>query len=392
MIRICGWLLCLACFFVSGGQTIAQKDSLAQANTSGGEKKKLSMRDTLDGKLDLSSFLLDANGFIPVPVIITEPALGGFGAAIAPVFLSPKKNVPKNMGYVAPDITAAFGMYTANGSWAAGGGRIGSFPKAGIKYRAFAGYADINMSFYREVPGAGEQEFAFNIESVPVFLSISKRISKQQVYLGAQYFLASNKLSPRFQKDLPESIDEKAFDSQIAGLGFFLDWDRRDNFFTPDKGGYTNLSYNMNDAWTGSDYTYQRLGWFLHYFLPVQRQWISGFRLETNVAFGDPPFYALPTISMRGVPAARYQGYTTALLETEQRFDFNRRWSGVAFGGYGKAMQRDQAFGEGQSVYNFGGGFRYLISRVFRVRAGIDVAKGPDSWGWYIVFGHAWDR
>ncbi len=350
------------------------------------------MRDTLDGKLDLSSFLLDANGFIPVPVIITEPALGGFGAAIAPVFLSPKKNVPKNMGYVAPDITAAFGMYTANGSWAAGGGRIGSFPKAGIKYRAFAGYADINMSFYREVPGAGEQEFAFNIESVPVFLSISKRISKQQVYLGAQYFLASNKLSPRFQKDLPESIDEKAFDSQIAGLGFFLDWDRRDNFFTPDKGGYTNLSYNMNDAWTGSDYTYQRLGWFLHYFLPVQRQWISGFRLETNVAFGDPPFYALPTISMRGVPAARYQGYTTALLETEQRFDFNRRWSGVAFGGYGKAMQRDQAFGEGQSVYNFGGGFRYLISRVFRVRAGIDVAKGPDSWGWYIVFGHAWAR
>lgn len=374
-----------------GGQTLAQTDSVARASASAGAKKKVSMRDTLDGKLDLSSFLLDANGFIPIPVVITEPALGGFGGAIAPVFFSPKKDVPKNAGYVAPDITAGFGMYTANGSWAAGGGRIGSFPKAGIKYRAFAGYADINMSFYREVQGS-EKEFAFNIESVPVFLSISKRITKQQVYLGAQYLYASNKLSPRFEGDLPSSINEQEFNSQIAGLGFFLDWDRRDNFFTPDKGGYTNLFYNMNDAWTGSDYTFQRLSWFLHYFLPVQRQWISGFRLEANRAFGDPPFYALPSISLRGVPAVRYQGYTTALVETEQRYDFNRRWSGLVFGGYGKAMQRDQSFGDGQSVYNYGGGFRYLISRVFRVRAGVDVAKGPDSWGWYIVFGHAWAR
>ena len=36
--------------------------------------------DSLDGKLDFSSFLADnAYGFLPVPIIITEPALGGFG-------------------------------------------------------------------------------------------------------------------------------------------------------------------------------------------------------------------------------------------------------------------------------------------------------------------------
>lgn len=366
----------LACFAFLPLVLFSQSDSASQQVGPPEEKKKVSMRDTLDGKLDLSSFLLDMHGFIPVPFIITEPALGGFGAAVAPVFLSPKKNVPKGMGYVAPDITAGFGMYTANGSWAAGGGRMGSIPKAGIKYRAFAAYADINISFYRELENKVEKEMAFNFESIPVLVSVSKRITRQQVYLGAQYFFAKNKLSPRFEGDLPGSIDPKQFDSKIASFGVFLDWDRRDNVFTADKGGYTNLLYNINDSWTGSDFTYQRLSWFLHYYLPLKRNWISAFRFETNKAFNEPPFYALPSINLRGVPAVRYQGYTTVLFETEQRYDFNRRWSGVAFGGFGKAMQRGQSFGEGQSVYNFGGGFRYLISRVFRVRTGIDIARG----------------
>jgi hypothetical protein len=55
-------------------------------------------------------------------------------------------------------------------------------------------------------------------------------------------------------------------------------------------------------------------------------------------------------------------------------------------------LQRDEHFDEAQTAYNFGGGFRYLIARAFKIRAGIDVAKGPDSFGWYIVFGHNWNR
>jgi hypothetical protein len=55
-------------------------------------------------------------------------------------------------------------------------------------------------------------------------------------------------------------------------------------------------------------------------------------------------------------------------------------------------MERNESFGDAETAYNFGGGFRYLIARLFGIRAGIDIAKGPDSWGWYIVFGHNWNR
>ena len=77
----------------------------------GQTKKKVSLKDSLDGALDLSNYIIDANGFVPIPLIITEPALGGFGGALIPVFI--KKRTPyidstKNgvkITPVPPDIT-----------------------------------------------------------------------------------------------------------------------------------------------------------------------------------------------------------------------------------------------------------------------------------------------
>ena len=49
-------------------------------------------KDSTDGAFDVSDYIIQANGFVPVPIIITEPALGGFGGGIVPVFI--KKRPP----------------------------------------------------------------------------------------------------------------------------------------------------------------------------------------------------------------------------------------------------------------------------------------------------------
>src|SRR5262252_7684289 len=41
--------------------------------------------DPDDGQFDMSNWLLDAKGFLPVPVIITEPAVG-YGAGVTALF------------------------------------------------------------------------------------------------------------------------------------------------------------------------------------------------------------------------------------------------------------------------------------------------------------------
>ena len=63
-----------------------QLNLAAQSDSAQIPKGKSILKDTLDGKLDFSRFLIeDPKGFIPVPFIITEPALGGFGLAVVPM-------------------------------------------------------------------------------------------------------------------------------------------------------------------------------------------------------------------------------------------------------------------------------------------------------------------
>jgi outer membrane translocation and assembly module TamA len=212
------------------------------------------------------------------------------------------------------------------------------------------------------------------------------------LYLGVQYTFAKTTVTPNFENKYPDLFPDTDMSSKVASFGLFADWDKLDNFFTPNKGFRLNTMYAMDDSWTGSDYEYQKLSGFLTAFFAIKKNWISGIRLDAQHVIDQPPFYLLPFINMRGLPIARYQGYTTALVETEQRIDFNKRWSAVVFGGLGKAMNRDQSFSDADLVYSYGTGFRYLIARAFGVRAGIDVAAGPDSFGWYIVFGHNWAR
>jgi len=49
--------------------------------------------DPHDNKFDASNWLLNKKGFLPVPIIITEPAVG-YGAGVALLFFHPKKDEP----------------------------------------------------------------------------------------------------------------------------------------------------------------------------------------------------------------------------------------------------------------------------------------------------------
>ena len=98
----------------------------------------------------------------------------------------------------------------------------------------------------------------------------------------------------------------------------------------------------------------------------------------------------LPYLDMRGIPAFRYQGEADVLSELELRYDFVKRWSAVAFGGAGKAFDDWKQFGPSDWRLTYGGGFRYLMARKFKLRAGVDIARGAGYWSYYIVFGSSW--
>jgi hypothetical protein len=40
-------------------------------------------------------------------------------------------------------------------------------------------------------------------------------------------------------------------------------------------------------------------------------------------------------------------------------------------------------------VVSGGLGFRYLIARILGLQVGVDVARGPEDWTFYVVFGRS---
>jgi hypothetical protein len=388
-------LLTLPLALASAAAAAAQPAADASA-----EKKRPSFRDSLDGAFDLSDMMIERGAFAPVPIVITEPALGGFGGGFAPVFIHRNPPVERDGRKipVRPNVTALAGAYTANGTWFAGGGRVASLPRHGIRYTVAGGYTDLNMDFYATLPSGEDKGFEINSKGAVFHARVMKEVFDPRVTVGLQYSLAKLTLSPTAVETLPPFLAERSVESLTSAAGPVVELDSRDNIFTPDSGVMLHGHFDWSDDWLGSDFRYGRIDGHVYGYVPIGRgwrdgrNWVSGFRAGWQQAVGDPPFYLLPFINMRGVPSARYQGRTVVLVETEQRWDVTRRWSLVLFGGLAKAFDDWSEAGEAKLVGSGGGGFRYLIARKLKLRVGVDLARGPEDWAYYIVFGSAWKR
>ena len=360
------------------------------------KKKIISFKDSLDNAFDLSDYIIDANGFVPVPYIITEPAVGGFGGALIPVFIKKRPpyldsiNGKLEKTIIPPDITGGIGAYTANNTWMLAGFRSGTLIKSRIKYIIGSGYGNINLSFYKTFDRLEEKELKFNIKVLPLFLQASKRIGFSRWYVGPKYLFLKTEVKYKGDKLLDSLGKTLEVNSTVSQLGAIIELDKRDNIFTPDRGLKVHLDVSRSDDFLGSDYEYWRVNYYMFAYKPLSRKLVGGFRLDGQQAFGEPPFFMLPYLSMRGLPAVRYQGKADILSEIEMRWDFVKRWSLMLFGGTGKAFDEWSNFSDADWITSYGTGFRYLLARKFRLRVGIDVARGPDTWAYYIVFGSNW--
>lgn len=181
--------------------------------------QKNHFRDSTDNRLDLSDYLIHMQGFIPLVAIITEPALGNFGLAVAPIFISPQKNKSNTDRFHFPDITAPFAFYTANNSWGTGLFRMGSFPKQGLRYRVGALYGSVNLNFYRTVKEE-TVELGLNSKLTGALLEVSKNVYRNRIFAGLNYSYLNT--SFRFQNPsdaLLGILDDTEFESNMSSVG-----------------------------------------------------------------------------------------------------------------------------------------------------------------------------
>ena len=105
---------------------------------------------------------------------------------------------------------------------------------------------------------------------------------------------------------------------------------------------------------------------------------------------GRPPFFAYPWVKLRGIPSLRYQDKIAGTAELEGRYLLAPRLEISAFTGLGYTSDDIPLFDNPNRIYNFGVGTRYKVFDVHNVWVGLDIARGPEEWNWYIQVGHAW--
>ncbi len=367
------------------------------------KEHKITFKDSLDGAFDVSDFLINIHGFLPVPTLVTEPALGGIGGFLGLVFMQPPKervtfNKRGHPAPVRPTITGIGGFYTANKSWGLGGGYTSEWEKYGITYSAATAYANVNMDFYKELPTLNKElKASLNFETVPFFLSVRKSFLGNFA-AGFKYMFAYAHISLNTEKDwdsykyFNELLEKMNTTNIVSRISPVLVYDSRDNMFSPNNGLRIDAQLDWSDKALGSDFDYVQLNMNAFGYKELFDRWVASLRLEWEQIFEDPAFYMLPYVSLRGVPANRYQGNIIALAETEHRVTVYKRWAVVGFAGVGKAFDSYDSFDTSKWIYNYGGGFRYLIARKFKLQMGADLGFGPNDWGAYIIFGSGWMR
>ena len=346
--------------------------------------------DPDDGQFDVSSVLEHAYGFLPIPLVITEPAVG-YGGGAAAMFVRPRAAAGQE-GWARPNLSAVGGFATENGTWMGFAADSSRWFDERLQTVAAAGTGKINLDFY----GAGldlpqlDQPFRYSLVFTGAVAQANWKLApKSHWALGLRYVYADVNPQPRDQDLLPNLSRRVTVSAPTA----VLEYDSRNSLFTPTRGIYSETSYLVARDALGSSADFERLQQVLLGWKTLAHEVTLGACANYAWSSQGTPFFLRPYIALRGVPAMRYQGDQMASLEVEARWQFAGRWSVVPFVGVGATrLDHSLAGTDSQSVASGGIGLRYELARKFGLHAGLDLAHSPGTTVVYLQVGNAWFR
>ncbi|MET4617251.1 hypothetical protein ABIA71_002834 [Stenotrophomonas sp. 2619] len=351
-------------------------------------------RDSEDGRFDMSRWLLEHRGFLPVPIIITDPAVGNGGGVALAFFHAPaSRAAPDGEGTTpkmpTPDIYGGGAMRTENGSEAYGVGASLHFDDDRWRYRGGVAKTSFNLGFYTPGTRLPAAAIEYNVDGVMSFQQGFRRIGERDLFVGLAWIYMDMDIGFDIASDR-ERFQPHELATRSSGLGLSLEYDTRDNPFTPSRGWLGMIEGNYYLPGIGSDTAFQSYRGHAYGYWPLGSRLVLGGRADARWANGDIPFYRLPYIDLRGIGSARYQDTRAAVLETELRWNLTRRWALIGFVGAGRTWGRHNSFSDGSSQVSKGAGVRYLIARQLGMHVGVDYAWGPEDDTFYIQVGSAW--
>ncbi|MFT3847304.1 MAG: BamA/TamA family outer membrane protein [Propionivibrio sp.] len=345
--------------------------------------------DPEDGRFDLSEHLLTYQGVLPIPIVVTEPAVG-YGGGLAAMYFDESISDASQASKAAtgrtspPNITVLGGFKTENGTYGGFAGHLHTWNGDRVRYLAGVAKLGINLDYY----GVADRAQRYTVDGAGLVQQVLLRAADSPWLMGLRYAYLDARM--KFANKHPLDLLDEKRNQKLGVVGALLEYDTRDNFLSPNAGSYVNAEANFMRPAFGGNTDFELFTAQVYHWQPLSRKFVLGLRADWQGSAGEVPFWAQPFVNLRGVPAARYQDRRTAVGELELRYAVDDRWSVIGFGGMGKAYGRRQSFSEAERVDAYGAGFRYLIARKLGLQVGLDVARGPEDTAIYIQVGSAW--
>jgi Omp85 superfamily domain len=347
--------------------------------------------DPEDGQLDLSYFLEDPHGVLPIPIVVTEPAVG-YGGGVAGMFLRPRREAGDE-GWARPDISAVGAFGTQNGTWGAFAGDASRWVEGRLRTLLGVAAGQFNLDFFGLGNGSSslDQGVRYSLQFAGAVAQANWQLAPKSPWaVGLRYVYADVDPKARENASFQPLADQLRV--KISAPTAIVEFDTRDNLFTPTRGIYAESSWLASRQSLGASDDFERFQQVLIGWHPLSHDVTLGARVNYGWSSDGTPFFLRPFVQLRGVPALRYQGDQAASVELEARWQFLGRWSVVAFGGAGTTRTNRRTFVATQNVGSGGVGFRYELASKFGIHAGIDLAHSPGTTAAYFVVGNAWFR
>jgi outer membrane protein assembly factor BamA len=223
--------------------------------------------------------------------------------------------------------------------------------------------------------------------------SFLKKI-KRNIYVGPTYRLQfMYNIVP-----LPGGILEKgnitgAKESFSSGLGYTINWDKRDNILNPGYGYFISFSNIYFGKLSGSAFSFQRFELDARKYFRIFSSHILAFQTLSIFNKGNPPFRMMALMGseyiMRGYYQGRFRDKNYIAFQAEYRLPVYWIFGLTSFASAGDVAGRLGEFDLRNFKSTYGFGLRIRVDKRDNVNLRFDYARGKNTSGFYVVFGEA---
>lgn len=320
---------------------------------------------------------------VGVPIPTSDPTLGTGLIGVVGYYWA---QTDEKADVQPPSLSGVGLMYTDSESWAVGLGHAGYWQQNTWRLRAAAGYAELNLPLLATDILGLPVEVDWLLKGGLAYAQLSRRVAgKWYVGLQGRYL--------DVKQDFSITLASLNFDLisrvEAASLGPRVEFDSRDTINAPRRGRLFTFSALATRGIGPSDLSYEAYEVEFRSFHQLTEPLVLAWRAKLCDRAGGAQLWDACRIGLRGFPATDYMGLSSAMAEVEARWQFSRRWGGVAFAGAGRVRDSFRIIDGDDGVPSFGVGVRLMVSENNRVNLRLDYGRTTDSDAIYLFVGEA---